>query len=968
MKILSFHIYGFGKWKDYSLSLAEQPMNIIIGNNEAGKSTIQQFILFILFGLPPKKREFFQPKTGGTVGGRLVLETKDYGEVVVERIHDRNQAEAVCWLANGEKYEETFLRKLLGGLSRSVYQSIYSFNAEDLNDLQQLTGQELGEVLLNIGLTGSDQIYQTEKFLEKELEQQFKPKGKKPKLNQELQSLDKLSTQRSEVEKNVGDYQKVVEKINQLNQDSVELDELMEKKRLMYYSYSQIKKAIPIVQEYHHVKNKDNFDFSFSFPMNAREEMRQFQEKILPLESEQRSIEEARREKSEHLSLIKQEQQSFSEEDIHEILNHQPTYEQSSLEYQRLKKQLEHTGRELKSELSNLDIPIDEDSLMDYDFPFYLEETWRSLNEEIRQLNQEESQRIDEENILKQQYQQTERQISDLEKQTIGDDEASENSELIDRYIHSNNDSHQQKEVPNYWNKPYLIITLVVMAGMLLSILTSNIFPVSLAIFTSIGVISYFYSKSPSYKQGEAPISDNQRTITKEMYTKARQLLQQYEQAKGELAYLREYKKELDQKDSRIMQQKKKINESKKRLDEIVQEQYRLYPFLKAIKVVHWEKLYHLLKQLKDKQRVVQSNRDEMDTLEKRMVEIENLIVRFFDKQDWKNTEELTNDKFLKISDFYHRQSKLQEEQGHLNQELSILNDQKERVKEKVQPVQMMKDQLLQSVEATDVEQFYSKLDRHEEIKERQKQESTLKSQIHMMLSKKEQEMFNVWSVSPNESEISFQLEKQEQDIQQVNLEQKDLQQERANYSHKKDQLESSDHLSSLNHQYELDRAQFNEQAKEWATYKIALDVLEKTKEIYQNNYLPHVLEVAKQYFRKITLGKYVNLYLDPLHQKIMVKDCNEYHYTTEELSRGTADQLYISLRLALAKTLSSDFAVPFLVDDAFVHFDEARLSIMLEIFNELSSSNQILLFTWRKDLLTKIDRPYAKSFQLNEG
>ena len=64
-------------------------------------------------------------------------------------------------------------------------------------------------------------------------------------------------------------------------------------------------------------------------------------------------------------------------------------------------------------------------------------------------------------------------------------------------------------------------------------------------------------------------------------------------------------------------------------------------------------------------------------------------------------------------------------------------------------------------------------------------------------------------------------------------------------------------------------------------------------------------------------------------------------------------DQLYLSLRLAVAEELIPD--VPLVLDDAFVRFDDNRLKTALEILQEEASSKQVILFTCQsreKDLL----------------
>ena len=54
MKINSININGFGKFKDKSINLSDG-VNVVYGNNEAGKSTTHTFIKSMLFGMKKKK-------------------------------------------------------------------------------------------------------------------------------------------------------------------------------------------------------------------------------------------------------------------------------------------------------------------------------------------------------------------------------------------------------------------------------------------------------------------------------------------------------------------------------------------------------------------------------------------------------------------------------------------------------------------------------------------------------------------------------------------------------------------------------------------------------------------------------------------------------------------------------------------------------------------------------------------------
>ena len=63
------------------------------------------------------------------------------------------------------------------------------------------------------------------------------------------------------------------------------------------------------------------------------------------------------------------------------------------------------------------------------------------------------------------------------------------------------------------------------------------------------------------------------------------------------------------------------------------------------------------------------------------------------------------------------------------------------------------------------------------------------------------------------------------------------------------------------------------------------------------------------------------------------------------EMSEGTADQLFLVLRLALLAQRGGE-ALPFVGDDLLASFDEVRSGHMLDVLAEVGKRQQVILFT----------------------
>jgi uncharacterized protein YhaN len=72
-----------------------------------------------------------------------------------------------------------------------------------------------------------------------------------------------------------------------------------------------------------------------------------------------------------------------------------------------------------------------------------------------------------------------------------------------------------------------------------------------------------------------------------------------------------------------------------------------------------------------------------------------------------------------------------------------------------------------------------------------------------------------------------------------------------------------------------------------------------------------------------------------------------------ELLSDGARDQLYLALRIAsLERIAKAGGALPLVLDDVLVHFDDARARAAIEVLAELSRTVQVLFFTHNQHLV----------------
>ena len=245
MKLVKLQIYGFGKHENIEINL-NNGINVFYGENEVGKTTIQQFILHILFGFPQRNAQLlrYEPRSSATYGGKIEITDDQERFITIERVKGKASGEVTVYFPDGSRGGEKELSSILHSYSRTDFEAIFSFSLLQLQGFEKMTEEELTRTLLSSGTTGIDTLAIVENKFIKEMGELFKPTGRKPLINQKIEELRQLETaykhQLEEVEK----YEPSIKRLNELETFIQKLD-LQEKdtsKQLQQYlEWEQLK-------------------------------------------------------------------------------------------------------------------------------------------------------------------------------------------------------------------------------------------------------------------------------------------------------------------------------------------------------------------------------------------------------------------------------------------------------------------------------------------------------------------------------------------------------------------------------------------------------------------------------------------------------------------------------------------------------------------------------------------------------
>lgn len=153
-----------------------------------------------------------------------------------------------------------------------------------------------------------------------------------------------------------------------------------------------------------------------------------------------------------------------------------------------------------------------------------------------------------------------------------------------------------------------------------------------------------------------------------------------------------------------------------------------------------------------------------------------------------------------------------------------------------------------------------------------------------------------------------------------------------------------------------LARAEMDAQAETYLLKRSQAMVLRWTIERYRERQQNPLLARASALFRTLTLGRYTELRIDldaAAPRLLGLCEDGASLVDVEHMSEGTTDQLFLALRLAaVEQAIAGGVRLPFLADDLFVNFDDARAAAGLQVLSELARSTQVLIFTHHQHLV----------------
>ncbi|MFC1857639.1 ATP-binding protein, partial [Thermodesulfobacteriota bacterium] len=311
--------------------------------------------------------------------------------------------------------------------------------------------------------------------------------------------------------------------------------------------------------------------------------------------------------------------------------------------------------------------------------------------------------------------------------------------------------------------------------------------------------------------------------------------------------------------------------------------------------------------------------------------------------QDDKRIAILVEDLFAE----WEESKRNQTEKSGIEKQLRNLESKSGSVREPVDFLQKQIQSLLEEAGAKDEDEFRRKERLFSERERLADDIARAKKSIRQIAG--ESDLDNLKEFLQGQSLDEIRAREKELSLQSADLEGdlESLRNQRAALNQAIETMKSSEDVVRLRAQEEHKLAEIQQDAFDWSRYAMAKYLLDKAKETFEKEQQPQVMRDAGSFFRKITASSYNELVAPIGEDTIEVITSKKERKKVDMLSRGTAEQLYLSLRFGYIRNRSKgNEPLPVVMDDILVNFDPGRARRAAEAILDLSKEQQVLFFT----------------------
>ncbi|OAB43673.1 AAA family ATPase [Paenibacillus antarcticus] len=1040
MRIERLQIHGFGRMKEQDITI-KSGITVFMGPNEAGKSTLMQFVRAMLFGIPSRTypTERYEPLAGGVHGGVLNVIDEDGARWTVSRFATSGDAST----GSGTRLEKLTIvktdehgqvrnftqqdmeRELLGGMSREIFNQLFAISLSELQEIRTLQSDEMSSYLFHAGIGGGGEIIQAERKLVQDMEKIYKPKGRVQEIAKVLQSMEQLERDIVESRSFLQRYNVNVITLNETVQILHQEEKARHKQSLKLQLLKKAKEIRPMWLKWSEAMMEHaSYPLVSSFPEDGvrRWESLEGEEKAASLRHTQLlRIQEELHTQLDNLPRDEQLEEQGSV--IERLSNRRESYEvrkrdwgETKAEATSLDKRLTHILRQInpawsRNELQKFSTSVGErESVRRYAVGF------ASYDRRIESLGQETQQLRRQVDLAEDDYRKA-RQITKEEEDTgrsrfammvphSPQEMATLWNELqgaVERWRENrilrlsasgqvDNEVDIKRRMKNMylnllWGSGILTIVTPILVLWSMGSMKATVSIGSLLLIVDVILLWNVVMKSspPQVKRSELSHITDEATELERITKLMSLLITDPLNAAGSEGYkrnsvdagvlessIRELRKMMDvwqswqQKLDKLYAEQKVCQErvhvlsrELSRLGESIAKEERTFEELEE-SWGNWLQDRELNDQLSPEAVLDMfglaeqglENIDNLDNLRRKEYQLEqdcldyehdisSLLPTGVENKDLSPGAWIE----LKKKEWIDYQEVLRKRDGLLSR-LEAVHEDAKLITDDLQRISALMQELMMEGEANSREDF---LRSGRIYSRRQELSGTIRQFGIVMFSgsdeRRKEEILHVLNMQ-DEMELELACNNDELIMNEIEIRWNELQQQHGRLLQEKDQLELLCLHDTALQQLEEQKAALKEMTSNYAVMSICAELISRTRRVYEEEKQPQVLKMASIYFERLTNGAYTRIVMKLGAKELLAEHRNSGLIDSGKLSRGTAEQMYLAMRFALANTMNTTTAIPLLFDDIFVNFDEERMISALSLLQEISLNRQIIMMT----------------------
>ena len=871
---------------------------------------MMSFLRTVFFGFPGKKNAIdrYEPLAGGVHGGTLELETTDKKKFSVSIKPGRTLAGEIIIL-NGDGTElsgesaRKSLQVALHGISENIYKTVFAFSLTELQRLDSLENDEINAHIYSAG-TGVGDITLPDilKTVEAEKNKIYKHGGTAQIVPKITKELEKVRAKISDIKKDRERYKATISEIEGLRQEQTKLAHIIDNKRREKEKASMLRAGRENVNELNEIeKQTSTLPFVIEdFPLDGTGRLEKLEGKLTEKKGELQECSNKIKTFITQADSIRVDNKILASEALINSL-----VEARSAEAENLKREdeIRTNASSLKADVANAITDIgtdwDEDRATAIDVGKESFQSIRVLTEELSnaQVNVEKAKDA-------------------LAHERKNKEESTKEFQVFSRKLEKTRPVIQFK---------FLMIFGILLAIGLGAFCWITFKPVSGIMATVLGLVAIAALYYVYYKSASETLDDSKEQLSNIIKSK-KQAIVIAEKMLSEVKedYLRVHKKWQDWLQNGGFS--------------IGLDRNGIFALIESIR-----KIKEMVRKKEEEEKTLQHVKARACTYLDRINEVMKLCNLKATSRD--NSSQSIHS----LDDLLKKQKMLKEKKEQLEERIMELKTREKTIQDIIAGIENDINKLIVEGGAKNVEEFRKHsmiMQKRERFLERK---NNLEIQIARLIgSTKEIEKFKEEVSTESDPLVTdHSIEALEDEITQEERKHSDIMQEMGAKTNQISELEKDERLGELRLEEENLKARLRQALSEWSVNALCHTLLSKAMTIYERERQPFVLKHAGRYLDKITEKRYIRVIKKTDGDRLVVETPEGLQKNVSALSRGTAEQLYLSMRLAFIKEYANRVGtLPLIVDDILVNFDPQRAKTTIRLLNEVSKNNQIIMFT----------------------